>query len=94
MTRMKVNRSLLWDHGFSEADLSTDAFKEWYLARVLSQGSSHDIRDAGGTAEVRRYFQKLHLPLETERLWSWYLGIPGPRTELYEHLNAFSKRLP
>ena len=82
---MKVNRSLIWDYAFSEKDYDTDTFKEWYLARVLSNGSAEDIRNAGGVEAVRQYYLKLHLPLEVERLWSWYLGIPGPRTELYDH---------
>ena len=91
---MKINRRLIWDYEFPPKSLESDSFKKWYLARVLSSGSAQDIRDAGGSEAVRRYFRQLHLPLETERLWSWYLEIPGPRAELYGHLNAFSKRVP
>jgi hypothetical protein len=91
---MKVNRTLLWDHDFSEKDYDTEAFKEWYLARAITRGSVDDIRQAGGISEIRRHFSRLHLSLETERLWSWYLGIPGPRTELYGHPDLFSKPFP
>ena len=91
---MKINPRLLWDYHFSAKDFESPAFKRWYLARVLSEGSAQDIRDAGGVEEVRRHFRDLHLPLETERLWSWYLGISGTRSEFYGHLNAFSKRVP
>ena len=94
IVEMKINSRLIWDYSFSENDLLSEAFKKWYLARALSEGSAQDIRDAGGVDEVRRYFRHLHLPLEVERLWSWYLAIPGPRSELYGHLNAFSKRIP
>jgi len=91
---MKVNRWLIWDYDFSEEILRSESFKKWYLARALSRGSAQDIREAGGTEAVRQCFPSLHLPLEIERLWSWYLEIPGPRAELYGHLNAFSKRVP
>ena len=91
---MTINRRLIWDYRFSEEEYETDAFKEWYLGRVLSHGSAQDIRNAGGVEAVRRSFQQLFLPLEVERLWSWYLGIPGPRAELYEHLDAFPRHLP
>ena len=91
---MKVNRRLLWDYDFPEGTLQSEAFRKWYLARALSSGSAQDIREAGGAEAVRRCFPSLHLPLEIERLWSWYLKIPGPRAELYGHLNAFSKRIP
>ena len=80
---MKINRRLFWDYAIPESGLESEAFKKWYLARALSAGSAQDIRDAGGVEEVRRYFRNLHLPLEIERLWSWYLGIPGPRPELW-----------
>ncbi len=91
---MKVNRSLIWDYDFSERDYKTEAFEEWYLGRVLSKGSAGDIRDAGGREAVRRHFAKLHLPIEVERLWSWHLGIPGPRAHLYDPIDAFSRRIP
>jgi hypothetical protein len=91
---MKINRALLWDYDFSEDALRSSSFTSWYLSRVLSHGSSQDIRDAGGVEEVRRCFGKLHLPLEVERLWSWYLNIPGPRAELYGYLHTFPTHLP
>jgi hypothetical protein len=91
---MKVNRELLWDHDFSEEDYETESFKDWYLARTITDGNTKDIQNAGGIPEIRKCFIRLHLPLETERLWSWYLNIPGPRTELYERSHLFSRIFP
>lgn len=33
-----INQKLIWDYDFSEADYETEAFKEWYVARVLTMG--------------------------------------------------------
>ena len=91
---MKVNQQLIWDYKFSEKDYDTEAFRDWYLGRVLVHGSVQDIRNAGGVESVRAHFLLLNLPLEVERLWSWYLAIPGYRSELYDHPQFFTRRFP
>lgn len=91
---MKVNKQLIWDYDFSEKDYGTEAFIDWYLCRVLARGSFQDVRDAGGVVAVRNHFPHIFLPLEVERLWSWYLGIPGPRSALYDRPQYFPRRFP
>ena len=91
---MKVNKRLIWDYDFSEKDFESEPFKDWYFSRVLDRGRVQDIRDIGGVESIRTHFLHLHLPLEVERLWSWYLKIPGPRSELYDHPQFFTRRFP
>ena len=34
--RYKVNRSLIWDYDFTEADYDTEAFLRFYVVRLLT----------------------------------------------------------
>jgi hypothetical protein len=63
--RYKVNRSLIWDYDFTEADYATEAFLRFYVGRVLTAGSGDDLR-AIGLARVRRYLPDLDIPRRSE----------------------------
>ena len=69
----KVNRSLIWDYDFTEADYGTEAFLRFYVGRVLTAGSDDDLR-AIGLARVRRYLPDLDIPREKREFWEWYFA--------------------
>ena len=41
--KININQKLIWYYDFSEADYKTGAFKEWYVARVLTRGGIDEI---------------------------------------------------
>jgi hypothetical protein len=82
---MKVNENLIWDYSFRPEDYQTEAFRRWYIARVLCRGTSEDVRNVGlGT--IYRYLPALVLPLPVRELWEWFFSRPEIRAR-YEHLD-------
>lgn len=72
---MKVNKRLIWDYPFTEKDFQTESFKEWYISRVLTNGTYQDVMDVG-LETVRQYLPRLWLPATIEHFWEWYFGLP------------------
>ncbi len=72
---MKINKNLLWDYKFTETELETESFKRWYVARVLTSGTFHDLKDLG-LGLIRQYLPQIWLPAAIRHFWEWYLGLP------------------
>lgn len=68
---MKINPALVWDYPVPAKP--DEAFRRWYVARVLVRGGDRDIRGLG-LPTIRRYFSVLNLPLSIRSFWAWYLG--------------------
>lgn len=66
-----VNPELIWDYSFSEEELQSETFFKWYLARVLNQGNSQDLRGIS-FALIERYLPTLNISNTTRRFWERY----------------------
>lgn len=71
--KFTVNKSLIWDYDFTEADYDTEAFRRFYVGRVLTRGSDADLKGIGPEA-VRRYLPGLDIPREKREFWEWYFA--------------------
>ncbi len=71
---MEINPNLIWDYTFTPAERRTDQFKRWYLGRVLSHGTSRDIRDTNiKMGYLRENLAQISLPSKVRKFWQWYL---------------------
>jgi hypothetical protein len=69
-----VNERLLWDYTWDRADYGTERFFKWYLARVLANGTTKDIRMIDITL-IRKYLNSLiGIPRAVREFWSWYVN--------------------
>lgn len=66
-----VNPKLLWDYSFSEDELRGEAFLRWYLARVLEQGNTKDLKGIHFTV-IEKYLSTLNLSNRTRGFWERY----------------------
>lgn len=73
MKGMKVNKNLIWDYSYTDAETESESFKRWYLARVLMRGGAQDIRDVG-VETIRIYLPRLTLPKRIRVFWDWYFN--------------------
>ena len=71
---MKINKDLLWDCRPSEAEIASDAFKRFYVARVLASGTMHDVEDVG-LKTIKELLPDLWLPAAIREFWEWYFGM-------------------
>ena len=76
-----VNASLIWDYEVPDAEHQDEAFRRWYIARVLTRGRSEDIR-AVGLHTIYAYLARLVLPERIRRFWEWYFSLPDVRERL------------
>jgi hypothetical protein len=83
-----INPNLVWDYDIPDNPIQNEAFKRWYLARVLTRGSADDIRTIG-LDTIYTYLSALNLPSEIRSFWNWYFGLPAVK-EHYEHLNTLA----
>ena len=70
---VQVNPKLIWDYSFSDDELKSEAFFKWYLARVLNQGNSQDLRGIHFSV-IEKYLPSLNLSSSTRRFWENYFG--------------------
>jgi hypothetical protein len=75
---LPVNPDLVWDYDLP-AEEQSEAFRRWYIARVLTRGRAEDIR-AIGLRTIYAYLPHLVLPARIARFWEWYFGLPDVRT--------------
>ena len=66
-----VNEKLIWDYEWSENEYQTEGFFEWYLARVLNNGNSHDLKSIDFEI-IREYLPKLNTASSTQQFWNRY----------------------
>jgi hypothetical protein len=73
-----INAGLVWDYEIPDAEHQDEAFRRWYVARVLTRGRSEDIR-AVGLDTIHIYLRHLVLPERIRRFWEWYFSLPDVR---------------
>jgi hypothetical protein len=83
-----VNPDLVWDYEIPPENEQSEAFRRWYIARVLTRGRADDLK-AIGLKTIYRYFSSLNLPGEIRRFWEWYFSLPEIR-ETYGDTNPTS----
>jgi hypothetical protein len=75
---MSVNPDLVWDYDIPDDSEQDEAFRQWYVARVLTRGRMEDIRSLG-LRTIYVYLPHLILPERIRRFWQWYLDQPDLR---------------
>lgn len=83
-----VNPALVWDYEIPPEKEQTDAFRRWYLARVLTRGGKDDLQTIG-LETIHAFLPHLNLPAEIRRFWEWYFNLPEVKPR-YETADAFS----
>jgi len=76
--RLPINRDLVWDYEVPDDARQDEAFRRWYVARVLTRGSAQDIRELG-LHTIYAYLPHLVLPTRIRRFWEWYFSMPDVR---------------
>ncbi|MEK7474490.1 MAG: hypothetical protein AAB152_02545 [Candidatus Coatesbacteria bacterium] len=74
-----MNKALLWDMPWTEADYETDAFRRWYYARVLERGTAAEVRELDFKL-IARWLPDMRIPRTVREFWEWYLScsnVPG-----------------
>ncbi len=72
---MIVNKNLLWDYDWKEEQYNSEEFKQWYIARVLTRGTSQDVRSLG-IPLIKQYLPKITLPLRIRDYWEFVFTLP------------------
>jgi len=75
---LSINPDLVWDYEVPAEGTKNEAFRRWYIARVLTRGRMEDIRGLG-LHTIRAYLPDLVLPAGIRRFWEWYLSLPDGR---------------
>src|SRR5262245_33666631 len=75
---LPVNPALVWDYDVPTEAEQNEAFRTWYIARVLTRGRADDIK-ALGLSTICRYLPRLKLPAKIRSFWEWYLSFPDVR---------------
>jgi hypothetical protein len=72
---LPVNPDLVWDYDIPLEGQQNEAFRRWYIGRVLTRGRAEDVR-AIGLRTIYIYLSQLALPAEIRRFWEWYFSLP------------------
>ena len=75
---LSINPDLVWDYEMPDDGRQDEAFRRWYIARVLTRGRMEDVRDLG-LHTIHAYLPYLVLPARIRRFWEWYLNLPDVR---------------
>jgi hypothetical protein len=87
---MPINEKLVWDYDIPPDAQTNEAFREWYVKRVLTHGTAADIRTIG-LKTIHHYFPRLYLPSDIREFWLWYFEQPVVK-ERYGSIDAVSER--
>ena len=68
----------MWDYDIPSQTEQSEAFQRWYIARVLTRGSSKDLK-AIGFETIYAYLPTLNLPAKIRRFWEWYFSLSNAR---------------
>jgi hypothetical protein len=72
---LPINPDLVWDYEIPPQTRQSEAFRRWYISRVLTRGRAEDVR-AIGFHTIYLYLPELTLPAEIRRFWEWYFSLP------------------
>jgi hypothetical protein len=86
MKPIPINEKLVWDYDIPPDAQENEAFREWYVKRVLTHGTAVDIR-AIGLDTIHSYLPRLFLPKDIREFWYWYFNLPKSR-ERYGNFDA------
>lgn len=75
MKPIPINEKLIWDYDIPADAQENEAFRRWYVTRVLTHGTSTDLR-AIGLATIHDYLPSIFLPQEIREFWQWYFDQP------------------
>ncbi|GIK56800.1 MAG: hypothetical protein HND44_08330 [Chloroflexi bacterium] len=75
MKPIPINEKLVWDYDIPPDAQTNEAFREWYVKRVLTHGTADDIR-AIGLETIHAYLPHLYLPQDIREFWDWYFSQP------------------
>ena len=75
---LPIKPDLVWDDERPDDEDQDEAFRRWYVARVLTRGRLEDIRELG-LRTIYAYLPYLVLPDRVRRFWEWYLSLPDVR---------------
>lgn len=75
MRPIVFNKKLIWDYDMPDDAQTNEAFREWYITRVLTHGTAADIR-AIGLKTIHAYLPNLFLPKDIQEFWYWYFSQP------------------
>lgn len=89
---MPINEKLVWDYDIPPDAQENEAFREWYIGRVLTRGTDNDLR-AIGLETIHYYFHRLKLPKRIRDFWEWYFNLPDV-VQRYGNLDSVSKANP
>ena len=78
---LKINPNLIWDYDIPSQRLQTEAFRRWYVARVLMRGGVQDIRDVG-LRTILHYLPLISVPARIRAFWKWYFEPRPDRQNL------------
>ena len=92
MKPLPINEKLVWDYDIPEDAQTNEAFREWYVARVLTRGADEDLREIGFRT-IHDYLPRLVLPSRIREFWEWYFTLPKIAAK-YGNLNTVSKANP
>ncbi len=67
MKPIPINEKLVWDYDIPADAQENEAFREWYVARVLSRGRDDDLR-AIGFQTIRDYLPRLLVAARNPRV--------------------------
>lgn len=88
MKPILINKKLVWDYDIPDDAQENEAFRRWYITRVLTHGTAADLR-ALGLAVVHDYLPSIFLPPEIHEFWQWYFSQPHVK-ERYGDLDRVS----
>jgi hypothetical protein len=85
MKPIPINEKLVWDMDIPVDAPTNEAFRKWYVKRVLTHGTAADIK-AIGLDTIHHYLPRIYLPRDIREFWLWYFSEP-PIRERYGHLD-------
>jgi hypothetical protein len=89
MKPIPINENLIWDTEIPAGASTNEAFRKWYVKRVLTHGTAADIR-AVGLETIHHYLPHLFLPVDIREFWLWYFNEPSVRAR-YGSLDTISE---
>jgi len=85
LTQFPFNKQLIWDYDLPSNAQENETFRRWYLARVLTRGTSTDLREIGFST-IYIYLPVLQLPPAIRSFCDWYFLLSHVKS-LYGHIN-------